>query len=42
MGETSVGNVPSVDNSADLATKMIGGGQKKNYLVPKILYDLAN
>ena len=33
MGENLVGHVPSVDNPADLATKVIGGGQKRNHII---------
>ena len=42
MGETLVDHVPSSDNPADLATKVISAGQKRNHLVSKIMYDLSN
>ena len=42
MGKSLVGHVPSVENCADLATKLIPGGQKRNYLVSKVLYDICD
>ena len=42
MGEMITGHIRSADNPADIATKMIGGGQKRNHLVSKVLYDLAD
>ena len=42
MGESLTGHITTMENPADLTTKIIGGGQKRNYLVSKILYDLAD
>ena len=33
---------PTVDNPADLATKIILAGQKRDHLVSLILYDIAD
>jgi hypothetical protein len=41
MGESLVGHIPSVENSADLGTKIIPGGQKRDHLVGKVLYDIC-
>jgi hypothetical protein len=40
MGESLTSHISSKENPADLATKIIPGGQKCNYLVSKILYDI--
>jgi hypothetical protein len=40
MGECLTSHISSQENPADLATKLIPGGQKWNYLVSKILYDI--
>jgi hypothetical protein len=40
MGESLTSHISSQENPADLATKLIPGGQKRNYLVSKILYDI--
>jgi hypothetical protein len=37
MGEHLIGHVPTKDNPADLATKLIAGGQKRDHLVGKLL-----
>ena len=43
MGETLMAHVPTAENCADLATKVLsGGGQKRNHLVSKVLYDIAD
>ena len=42
MGESLVGHISSTENPADLATKLIPGGQKRNYLVGKVLYDICD
>jgi len=41
MGECLTGHIASVDNPADLATKIIGRGQRRDHLVDKLLYDLT-
>jgi len=42
MGECLVGHIPLTKNLADLATKIIPGGQKWDYLVDKVLHELCN
>jgi hypothetical protein len=42
MGESLTGHCDTNDNRADLATKIIPAGQKRNHLVGKLLYDLAD
>ena len=42
MGETLTAHISTHENCADLATKVHGGGQKRNHLVSKVLYDLAD
>ena len=41
MGECLTGHVPTQSNPADLCTKVIPGGQKRDGLVNMILYDLG-
>ena len=40
MGESLTGHVLTAENPADLATKIIPGGQKREHLVSKLLYDI--
>jgi hypothetical protein len=42
MGESSIGHVPSVDNPADIFTKVVPGGQKRNHLIRLLLYDMCD
>ena len=42
MGECLTGHVPTDDNPADICTKLIPGGQKRDHLVGLVLYDLAD
>jgi hypothetical protein len=42
MGESIIGHVPSVDNPADICTKVVPGGQKRNHLICLLLHDLCN
>jgi hypothetical protein len=42
MGESIIGHVPSVDNPADISTKVVPGGQKRNHLIRLLLYDLCD
>ena len=42
MGETLTGHDNNVGNPASLARKVLGGGQKKNILISKILYDIVD
>jgi hypothetical protein len=39
-GEALIGHIPTNDNPADLATKIIGGGQKRAGLVGLLLHDI--
>jgi hypothetical protein len=38
MGESIIGNVLSVDNLADICTKVLSGGQNRNHLIGLLLY----
>ena len=40
MGESLTGHVPTNDNPADIATKIIAGGIKRAKLVDMLLYDI--
>ena len=42
MGECLTGHIPTNENPADLATKVLPGGQKRNHLISLILYNLAH
>jgi len=42
MGECLTGHVAIVENPADLATKLIPGGQKRDYLIEKLLFDICD
>jgi hypothetical protein len=42
MGESIIGHVPSVDNPADIFTKFVPGGQKRNHLIRLLLHDLCD
>jgi hypothetical protein len=42
MGESVIGHVPSVDNPADICTKVVPGGQKRNHLIRLFLHDLCD
>ena len=42
MGECLTGHVASCDNPADLATKIIPPGQKRDHLVSMVLWDIAD
>jgi hypothetical protein len=41
-GESIIGHVPSVDSPADICTKVVPGGQKRNHLIRLILHDLCD
>jgi hypothetical protein len=41
MGESIIGHVPSVDNPAEIFTKVIPGGQKRSHLIHILLHDLC-
>jgi hypothetical protein len=42
MGESIIGHVPSVDNPADIFTKVVPGEQKRNHLICLLLHDLCD
>ena len=42
MGEILTNHVPSEHNPADIATKIIPSGMKRDYLVSLLLYDIAD
>jgi hypothetical protein len=42
MGESIIGHVPSVDNPADICTKVVPGGQKRNHPIHLLLHDLCD
>jgi hypothetical protein len=41
MGESIIGHVPSVDNPADIWTKVVPGGQNRNHFICLLLHDLC-
>jgi hypothetical protein len=41
-GVSIIGHVPSVDNPADICTKVVPGGQKRNHLIHLLLHDLCD
>ena len=42
MGESKTTHIRSEENPADLGTKVMPGGRKRDYLISKVLYDLAD
>jgi hypothetical protein len=42
MGESIIGNVPSVENPADIRTKVVLVGQKRNHLNHLLLHNLCD
>jgi hypothetical protein len=42
MGESIIGNVPSVDNHDDICTKVVPGGQRLNHSIRLVLNDLCD
>ena len=42
MGELLTGHVRTHENVADIATKVLHAGQKRNYLVSQVLYDITD
>jgi hypothetical protein len=42
MGVSIIGHVPSVDSPADICTKVVPGGQKRNHLIRLLLHDLCD
>ena len=42
MRESLTGHIPTAENCADFATKIIPGGQKRDHLVGKLLFDIVD
>ena len=42
MGELLTGHIQTTENQADLLTKVVAGGAKRNYLIRLMLFDLAD
>ena len=42
MGESLTGYIPTAENCADLATKIIPGGQERDHLVGKLFFDIVD
>jgi hypothetical protein len=42
MGDSVIGHVLLVDNPADICTKVVAGGQKRNHLICILLNDLCD
>jgi lactate dehydrogenase-like 2-hydroxyacid dehydrogenase len=42
MGDSIIGHVPSVENTADIFTKVMPGGQKRNHLIHLLLHDFCD
>ena len=42
MGECLIGHVSTHENPADIATKVLPGGQKRDHLIGLVLYDIVD
>jgi hypothetical protein len=42
MGESIIGHVLSVYNSADICTKVVPDGKKRNHLIRLLMHDLCD
>jgi hypothetical protein len=42
MGESIIGHVPSVNNPADICTKAVPGGHKRDHLIGLLLHDIVD
>ena len=42
MGESLTTHISTHENPADIATKVLSGGQKRNGLIGLVLYDLTD
>ena len=40
MGEIQMGHLPSMDNAANICTKIVPGGVNRKHLIGKVLHDL--
>jgi hypothetical protein len=42
MGESIIGHIPYVNNPADICTKVVPGGQKRDHLIGLLLHDIVD
>jgi hypothetical protein len=42
MGESIIGHIPSVNNPADICTKAVPGGQKRDHLIGLLLHAIVD
>jgi hypothetical protein len=42
MGESIIGHIPSMNNPADMCTRAVPGGQKRDHLIGLLLHDIVN
>jgi hypothetical protein len=42
MGECLTGHIDTNENPADICTKVLPGGRKRDYLLSKVLFDIAD
>jgi hypothetical protein len=42
MGESIICHIPSVNNPADICTKAVPGGQKRDHLIVLLLHDIVD
>ena len=42
MGECLIRHMPTDENVADIATKVLPGGRKRDYLTSLVMYDIAD
>ena len=42
MGESLTGHIRSEDNVADLASKVVPGGRKRDHLVGLVMHDIVD
>jgi hypothetical protein len=42
MGESIIGHVSSVENPAEICTKVVPGGQTRNHFIRLLLHDLCD
>jgi hypothetical protein len=42
MGESIIGHIPSVNNPADICTKAVPGGQKRDHLIGLLLNEIVD
>jgi 3-keto-L-gulonate-6-phosphate decarboxylase len=42
MGESIIGHIPSVNNPADIYTKAVPGGQKRDHLIGLLMHEIVD